>query len=251
MTMFWQQNVDHQSDEQDKQAKGAAPTKRLNISFNVKIAVNVNTKMTTTHINQQAPGTSSSSSNSQNASPSKIVVRQQSSSFDLRQQLARLGRQLASGQDGHGGISTILIINLLLLILLSICCDVCRSHNYTVHQSPEPVSKDQMRLLRPKLDSDVVEKVAIWHKHAAAAPPSIVEGIAISSRPQSTMAHHPDDRDRDRDPSEEQHGVDERMVLERVTRDCVQRCIVEVSSSFLALTKLYIVFTYIVIMHIS
>ncbi|XP_039152416.1 protein sevenless [Drosophila simulans] len=230
MTMFWHQNVDHQSDEQDKQAKATAPTKRLNISFNVKIAVNVNTKMTTTHINQQAPGTSSSSSassNSQNASPTKIVVRQQSSSFDLRQQLARLGRQLASGQDGHGGISTILIINLLLLILLSICCDVCRSHNYTVHQSPEPVSKDQMRLLRPKLDSDVVEKVAIWHKHAAAAPPSIVEGIAISSRPQSTMEHSPEDRDRDRDPAEEQHGVDERMVLERVTRDCVQRCIVE------------------------
>jgi len=97
-----------------------------------------------------------------------------------------------------------------------------------------------MGLLRPKLDSDVVEKVAIWHKHAAAAPPSIVEGIAISSRsraPDSAILppayqhpdphHHPDPH-----PPEEQHGVDERVVLERVTRDCVQRCIVEVSSPY-------------------
>ncbi|XP_017076993.1 protein sevenless [Drosophila eugracilis] len=222
MTMFWHQNVDQQPDQRDsaKQPKSSAPTKRLNISFNVKIAVNVNTKMSTTYINHQAPY-----SHSPNGSPSKIVVRQQSRSFDLRQQLARLGRQMASGQDGHGGISTILIINLLLLILLSICCDVCRSHNYSVHQSPEPVTKDQIGLLRPKLDSDVVEKVAIWHKHAAADPPSIVEGIAISSRPRAPPSSA--DSHSERDLPEELHGVDERVVLERVTRDCVQRCIVE------------------------
>ncbi|KAH8368076.1 hypothetical protein KR084_006459 [Drosophila pseudotakahashii] len=227
MTMFWYQNVDQEPDEQDNQQKNSAPTRRLNISFNVKIAVNVNTKMSTTHINQpQAPNSSAQKP------PSKIVVHQQSSTFDLRQQLARLGRQLASGQDGHGGISTVLIVNLLLLILLSICCDVCRSHNYSLHQSPEPVTKDQMGLLRPKLDSDVVEKVAIWHKHAAAAPPSIVEGIAISSRGNSRSQQDPTvpppaDAHPHSHPAEEQHGVDERVVLERVTRDCVQRCIVE------------------------
>ncbi|XP_044317007.1 protein sevenless [Drosophila rhopaloa] len=221
MTMFWNQNVDQQPGQEDKQQNSSAPMRRLNISFNVKIAVNVNTKMSTTHINQPAPSSLS-------ASPSKIVVHQQSSTFDLRQQLARLGRQLASGQDGHGGVSTVLIVNLLLLILLSICCDVCRSHNYSVHQSPEPGMKDQMGLLRPKLDSDVVEKVAIWHKHAAAAPPIVVEGIAISSRAQSTVGPPPPPApDPDPDPPEEQHGVDERVVLERVTRDCVQRCIVE------------------------
>ncbi|XP_052857892.1 protein sevenless [Drosophila gunungcola] len=219
MTMFWHQNVDQPADQENKQQSNAGPMKRLNISFNVKIAVNVNTKMTTTHINQPA-----SNVHSQSAVPSKIVVHQQSSTFDLRQQLARLGRQLTSGQDGHGGISTVLIVNLLLLILLSICCDVCRSHNYSVHQSPEPGMKDQMGLLRPKLDSDVVEKVAIWHKHAAAAPPSIVEGIAISSRAQSSVAPVSDPNP---NPPEEHHGVDERVVLERVTRDCVQRCIVE------------------------
>ncbi|XP_070074461.1 protein sevenless [Drosophila takahashii] len=225
MTMFWHQNVDQQPDEQDKQPKSSSPTRRLNISFNVKIAVNVNTKMSTTHINQNQQPSSSASAEK---SPSKIVVHQQSSTFDLRQQLARLGRQLASGQDGHGGISTILIVNLLLLILLSICCDVCRSHNYSLHQSPEPVAKDQMGLLRPKLDSDVVEKVAIWHKHAAAAPPSIVEGIAISSGgSRAKDLPPPEDPHPHSHPAEEQHGVDERVVLERVTRDCVQRCIVE------------------------
>ncbi|XP_016951950.1 protein sevenless [Drosophila biarmipes] len=232
MTMFWHQNEDHQPDEESKQAKNSAPARRLNISFNVKIAVNVNTKMSTTHINQPAPSSPARRAGSP-SQPGKIVVHQQSSSFDLRQQLARLGRQLASGQDGHGGISTVLIVNLLLLILLSICCDVCRSHNFTLHQSPEPVPKDQMGLLRPKLDSDVVEKVAIWHKHAAAAPPSIVEGIAISSRSRAPdpavlppADQHPGPHPHPY-PPEEQHGVDERMVLERVTRDCVQRCIVE------------------------
>ncbi|XP_034140475.1 protein sevenless-like isoform X3 [Drosophila guanche] len=76
--------------------------------------------------------------------------------------------------------------------------------------------RDHLGLL-PKLDSDVVEKFAIWHKHAAADPPSIVEGIAISSmsRPVQVPAPAPEG------------GVDERVVLERVTRECVQRCIVE------------------------
>ncbi|XP_017045801.1 protein sevenless [Drosophila ficusphila] len=232
MTMFWHQNVDQQPEEQSKQQRSSTPTRRLNISFNVKIAVNVNTKMSTTHINQQAsnsatsPSSSSSfpssSSSSGSGSPGKIVVHQQSGSFDLRQQLARLGRQLTSGQDGHGGISTLLIVNLLLLILLSICCDVCRSANYSVPQSPEPAIKDQLGLLRPKLDSDVVEKVAIWHKHAAASPPSVVEGVAISSGPRMAELPPPP-----ANPPEEHRGIDERVVLERVTRDCVQRCIVE------------------------
>lgn len=227
MIMFWQQNVDQES-KQKNPASPASPSRRFNISFNVKIAVNVNTRMCNSHLNQQA-----SSSSCEN------VVQQRSRTFDLRQKLTRLGRQLTSGQDGHGGISTILIINLLLLILLSMCCDVCRSHdgrafNYTAPRSPEPF-KDvkQMGLLRPKLDSDVVEKVAIWHKHAAADPPSIVEGIAINS----PAAVPPDLVNPVKEASEpepeqgqdQEQSVDERVVLERVTRDCVQRCIVEVS----------------------
>ncbi|EDV44512.2 uncharacterized protein Dana_GF20397 [Drosophila ananassae] len=225
MIMFWQQNVDQES-KQKNPASPASPSRRFNISFNVKIAVNVNTRMCNSHLNQQA-----SSSSCEN------VVQQRSRTFDLRQKLTRLGRQLTSGQDGHGGISTILIINLLLLILLSMCCDVCRSHdgrafNYTAPRSPEPF-KDvkQMGLLRPKLDSDVVEKVAIWHKHAAADPPSIVEGIAINS----PAAVPPDLVNPVKEASEpepeqgqdQEQSVDERVVLERVTRDCVQRCIVE------------------------
>ncbi|KAH8245467.1 hypothetical protein KR032_010525 [Drosophila birchii] len=235
MTMFWhnnQQNVDQQQKSKTTSST-ANPAKRLNISFNVKIAVNVNTKMSTTHINQspQQPNSKGSSS------PSKIVVQQQhrGGTFDLRQQLTRLGRQLTSGQDGHGGISTVLIVNLLLLILLSICCDVCRSHNYSVPRSgPEPLKEQQLGLLRPKLDSDVVEKVAIWHKHAAAAPPSIIEGIATLGSRQITVAPSEEGQEQEREQAErhqqqqqQQQGVDERMVLERVTRECVQRCIVE------------------------
>ncbi|KAH8289723.1 hypothetical protein KR054_009989 [Drosophila jambulina] len=234
MTMFWH-NHNHSQENVDQQQEKANPAKRLNISFNVKIAVNVNTKMSTTHINQ-------SSSSKGTSSPGKIVVQQQhrGGTFDLRQQLTRLGRQLTSGQDGHGGISTVLIVNLLLLILLSICCDVCRSHNYSVPRSgPEPLKEEQQQLglLRPKLDSDVVEKVAIWHKHAAAAPPSIIEGIATLGSRQITVSP-PDPQSEEQEgeqeqEQEEQHhqhqqqGVDERMVLERVTRECVQRCIVE------------------------
>ncbi|KAH8364997.1 hypothetical protein KR200_011076 [Drosophila serrata] len=247
MTMFWhnhQQNVDHQTttDQQQEQQKSktatsANPAKRLNISFNVKIAVNVNTKMTTTHINP-SPQQSNSKGNSP---PTKTVVQQQhrGGTFDLRQQLTRLGRQLTSGQDGHGGISTILIVNLLLLILLSICCDVCRSHNYSAPRSgPEPIKEQQLGLLRPKLDSDVVEKVAIWHKHAAAAPPSIIEGIATlgsrlitvapsDSQQEEEQGQEQEQEQEERQQQQQQQGVDERMVLERVTRECVQRCIVE------------------------
>ncbi|XP_001354560.3 protein sevenless isoform X2 [Drosophila pseudoobscura] len=226
--MFWHQNVDQaqqqsQQSQQSQQKKTPSQPmgKRFNISFNVKIAVNVNTKTSTTHINQQSTPTSTTCHR-------KHSVQHQSSKFDLRQQLARLGRQLASGQDGHGGISTILIINLLLLIVLSICCDGCRSqdgrhHNYS--GLPDEF-KDRLGLL-PKLDSDVVEKVAIWHKHATADPPSIVEGIAISSIsrpvPEPQAAHKPTAAL----PELPEDGIDERVVLERVTRECVQRCIVE------------------------
>lgn len=230
--MFWQQNVDQES-KQKNPPSPASPSRRFNISFNVKIAVNVNTRMCNSHLNQQA------------ASSCENGVQPRPRTFDLRQKLTRLGRQLTSGQDGHGGISTILIINLLFLILLSMCCDVCRSHdgrafNYTAPRSPEPF-KDlkQMGLLRPKLDSDVVEKVAIWHKHAAADPPSIVEGIAISSPAAvpsdlvSPIREVPEmETETETAPQhgqDQEQSVDERVVLERVTRDCFQRCIVEVS----------------------
>lgn len=87
--------------------------------------------------------------------------------------------------------------------------------------------------------------MAIWHKHAAAAPPSIIEGIATigsSSRSQPiTVAPAPqlEQEQEQVQEQEQQHqqqqGVDERMVLERVTRECVQRCIVEVSLSLFSI----------------
>ncbi|XP_034672035.1 protein sevenless isoform X1 [Drosophila subobscura] len=210
--MFGNDNVDQaqqkeQQQQQQKKASGPASSNRFNISFYVKIAVNVNTTMSTTNISQQSSLTAAT-----------CQRKQQSRCFDLRQQVTRLGRQLASGQEGHEGISAILIVNLMLLILLSICCEGCRSHDgrhFNYSGMPEKF-QDHLGLL-PKLDSDVVEKVAIWHKHAAADTPSIVEGIAISSisRPIQAPAPAPED------------GVDERVVLERVTRECVQRCIVE------------------------
>ncbi|XP_017036202.1 protein sevenless isoform X1 [Drosophila kikkawai] len=247
MTMFWHNEDQQTTDQQQQKSKTAAstanPAKRLNISFNVKIAVNVNTKMSTTHINQSPQQQQQQQPNSKSTySPSKIVVQQQhhGGTFDLRQQLTRLGRQLTSGQDGHGGISTVLIVNLLLLILLSICCDVCRSHNYSAPRNgPEPLKERQLGLLRPKLDSDVVEKVAIWHKHAAADPPSIIEGIATLGSRLITVSPSEQEEDKEQGQEQEQEqeqeqvqlqqhqGVDERMILERVTRECVQRCIVE------------------------
>ncbi|XP_034140476.1 protein sevenless-like isoform X4 [Drosophila guanche] len=92
--------------------------------------------------------------------------------------------------------------------------------------------RDHLGLL-PKLDSDVVEKFAIWHKHAAADPPSIVEGIAISSMsrpvqvPAPAPSSMPPQKPTAAGPELPEGGVDERVVLERVTRECVQRCIVE------------------------
>ncbi|SPP89847.1 protein sevenless-like isoform X6 [Drosophila guanche] len=94
--------------------------------------------------------------------------------------------------------------------------------------------RDHLGLL-PKLDSDVVEKFAIWHKHAAADPPSIVEGIAISSMsrpvqvPAPAPSSMPPQKPTAAGPELPEGGVDERVVLERVTRECVQRCIVEIT----------------------
>ncbi|XP_022219452.2 protein sevenless isoform X2 [Drosophila obscura] len=231
MNMFWHQNVDQAQQQQQQQQQsqsqsqqktpGEATAKRFNISFNVKIAVNVNTKMSTNHINQQSSPTATTCQR-------KHSVQHQSSRFDLREQVTRLGRQLASGQDGHGGISAILIVNLLLLILLSICCDGCRSQDgrhFNYSGLPQKF-KDHLSLL-PKLDSDVVEKVAIWHKHAAADPPSIVEGIAISSISRPVPEPAPAPAPMAELPEDGIDGIDERVVLERVTRECVQRCIVE------------------------
>ncbi|XP_064539670.1 protein sevenless [Drosophila montana] len=265
--MFWREDAAQQQQQQQQQ-QPPHPPKRLSFSFNVKIAVNVNTKMSTTHINQerskqqQSRSRSSSNSNSDSVASSKgdgdrRVRRHTTRLVGLRQQLLHLGRQLNPGQfsvSGHGGISTILIANLLLLLLLSLCCDVCcRSHiesdqNLTpTTTSPAAVAVAPMLLpmaqthMRPQLNSDVVEKVAVWTKHVGAAPPSIAEGIAISSvvrMPPSIQTPTQNARRQEQQRQQQQQqeeaaaaaadaAIDERIVLERVTRECVQRCIVE------------------------
>lgn len=173
---------------------------------------------------------------------------------------------------GHGSISTILIVNLLMLLLLSLCCDVCcRSHadpspnmnlnNSAAAAAAAAAAAETLSNMRPTLDSDVVEKVAVWTKHVGAAPPSVAEGIAISSMararvPITSNLNTATQSNRRQQPRQQQQqheelplskkkeqqqkhvqaanaedaaGADERILLERVTRDCVQRCIVEVS----------------------
>ncbi|KAH8415295.1 hypothetical protein KR222_002087, partial [Zaprionus bogoriensis] len=270
MTMFWRENAAQQQQQQQQQHTQQQPAhdlqqpKRLSFSFNVKIAVNVNTKMFTTHINGGEPARSSSSSSSRASSRGSFrsrrgsrsasssscgaarIQRQSTQLVGLREQLVHLGRRLGRAKitSGHGNISTILILNLLMLLLLSLCCDVCcRSHaeqaplNFTdagvgVGAGVGSVSgASALSHMRPTLDSDVVEKVAVWNKHVGAAPPTLAEGIAISSVARAAApvpaATHDRRQREEQDVETEAVGVDERILLERVTRDCVQRCIVE------------------------
>lgn len=230
--------------------------------------------MSTTHINGDGSSSSSSSSSSSRSrgrsrshSGSKScahIQRQTTHVVGLRQQLLHLGRRLgkvATPSSGHGSISTILIVNLLMLLLLSLCCDVCcRSHadpspninlnNSAAAAAAAAAAAETLSNMRPTLDSDVVEKVAVWTKHVGAAPPSVAEGIAISSiararvpvtsnlntATQSNRRQQPDSKKKEQQQKQVQDanaddaaGADERILLERVTRDCVQRCIVEVS----------------------
>ncbi|XP_033150161.1 protein sevenless isoform X2 [Drosophila busckii] len=226
LTMFWR-NENAAQAENPKQH----PPKRLNISFNLKIAVNVNTKMITNHINQ-LESSSPASSHSHSHSRSRSGTRSHAvAAMDLRQQLSRLGQQLSSSSKRlavHGDISTIVIVNLLMLLMLSLCCDVCRSQD-ELHQQHQNYSSNLPKLqlqMRPMLNSDVREKVPVWNKHVGAAPPSIIEGIAISSmvRPLVTKSKL---KEQSSPVVGEETGVDERILLERVTHDCVQHCIVE------------------------
>ncbi|XP_051864451.1 protein sevenless [Drosophila albomicans] len=264
-----------QHDLQQQQQPQQQQPKRLSFSFNVKIAVNVNTKMSTTHINpnslkccSQSSSRSSSSSRSRSRTPTRSTTTKHLVGW--RQQLSHLGRQFANGYNnwqwpgqsqGHhhhhqqgSGISTILIVNLLLLLLLSLCCDVCcRSHAEQLQQQPHqpqqphqlnysssPAAMPPLRIqenMRPTLDSDVVEKVAVWNKHVGA----VAEGIAISSVARSRpfyapdTPHYPHHEHQQQQQQQQQHdlglevetAIDERIAIEQVTRDCVQRCIVE------------------------
>ncbi|XP_030377997.1 protein sevenless [Scaptodrosophila lebanonensis] len=251
--MIWRQNGAEQRDEQQQQKlkpqqqqlQQQEHPKRMNFSFNVKIAVNVHTKMSTTHIN------SNQQQQQQQQQRSKSTVKRHTIDVGasvlaaIRKHFTELGRQLRSFNivNGNGGISTIVIVNLLMLLLLSLCCDVCRSHDGQAQLQPQlqPQAQHQHQhqplnysiqprvAMLPKLDSDVVEKVAVWHKHAAAAPPSVAEGIAISS---GVTYEKPADsfettQTTDPHPGQPTTGLDERIALESVTRDCVQRCIVE------------------------
>lgn len=208
-----------------------------------------------------------SRSHSNSGSNHGRIERQTTHVVGLRQQLLhlgrRLGRNVTPSSTGHGSISTILIVNLLVLLLLSLCCDVCcRSHaepspslNLTGNAgaaaaAAAAAAADALSNMRPTLDSDVVEKVAVWTKHVGPAPPSLTEGIAISSMARARAANsnlntatqydRRQQQQREEEQQQQKHvqhadedetGADERILLEQVTRDCVQRCIVEVSLS--------------------
>ncbi|KAH8264714.1 hypothetical protein KR044_002241 [Drosophila immigrans] len=264
MTMFWRENAAQQHDPQQQQQQQQQP-KRLSFSFNVKIAVNVNTKMSTTHINPN-PNPNRNCSRSRSRSRSRSTTTTTTTQLvGWRQQLSHFGRQLADRSSSHGsGISTILIVNLLLLLLLSLCCDVCcRSHASEQQQQQQPLNYSSaseapqllppplapmlplhiQQNMRPTLDSDVVEKVAVWNKHVGA----VAEGIAISSvarsrpiylppAPQQQQQQQQQQQPQQQQPQQQQQhelgleldaGSDERIAIEQVTRDCVQRCIVE------------------------